>query len=271
MVEPSHVCSYLEAEKLTWLGDSYDHQLMHLGFEWRHCPFCASKMQSITDDDERFVLANCETCGFWRVVNTGGLGSFHNGRELIAHRGVAKLFQVEEVGVPLADLKRFLRQNPKHLAHVNPYAFEDLMHDCLRAAFPECELVKVGGRRDRGIDLILVQTTGERYLVQVKRRSNIEKNETVDVVRQLNGVIFRDNEAGGLVVTTAKGYTPAAQQETQVLSASGVWQSIDLYGFSDIVKWLDLPDAVPYQPWQEFIAGAELTNPIFYPPRTQPF
>jgi HJR/Mrr/RecB family endonuclease len=237
--------SYLQSEPLSWYGDSYDHGLMHLGFGWRDCPFCASKMWSITDEKERFVLAHCEICGFWRVVSTDGLGSFHTSRELSAHRGVAKLFQIDGLDVPLSDLKRFLRQNPAHLAHVNPYAFEDLVADCLRAAFPQCDLVNVGGRHDRGIDIILIQTTGERYLVQIKRRSNIEKNESVDVVRYLNGVIFRENAAKGLVVTTARNYTPDAQQETLVQSDTGVWQSIDLYGFQDIVEWLGLPNVVP--------------------------
>jgi len=101
--------------------------------------------------------------------------------------------------------------------------------------------------------------------------SNIEKNESVDVVRQLNGVIFRENAAKGLVITTAKNYTPDAQQETQVQSDTGAWQSIDLYGFEDIVKWLELPDVVPYQPWQPFIEKVELTKPIFYPKGTVPF
>ena len=263
MVDLPLVCSYSESEALTWYGDSYDHDLMHLGFEWSTCPFCASKMRSVTDDPEQFVLANCEVCGFWRVVDTDGLGSFHAARKLSAHRGVAKVFRVDGLDIPLSDLKRFLRHNPTNLAHVNPYAFEGLVADCLRTAFPQCELIKVGGRRDRGVDAILIQNTDEQYLVQIKRRSNINKNEGVDVVRQLNGVIFRENAAKGLVVTTARNYTPDAQQETLVQSDTGVWQSIELYDFEDIVEWLNLPDIVPYQPWQPFIGEAKLTKPIF--------
>lgn len=265
------VCSYSESEALAWYGDSHDFELMHLGFHWRDCPFCESKMRSSTDEPEHFVLANCEFCGFWRVVDTSGLGGFHNGRELSAHRGIAKRFQVDDLEVPISDLKRFLRGNPTHLAHVNPYAFEDLIRDCLRAAFPGCELIKVGGRHDRGIDLILIQTTGEQYFVQVKRRSNIKKNEGVDVVRQLNGVIFRENAAKGLVITTAKNYTADAKQETQIRSGNGVWQSIDLYGFDNIVQWLNLPEVIPYRPWHSITGGAELTKPIFYTKGAKPF
>lgn len=220
-------------------------------------------MESLTDNLEQYVLANCNVCGFWRIANTKILGGFHSAYELSARRGVAKIFRVDDIDIPLSDLKRFLKKNPKNLAHVNPDAFECLISDCLRAAFPQCDLIKVGGRHDRGIDAILVHDTGERYLVQIKRRSNIDKNESVDVVRVLNGVVFRENAAKGLVITTARNYTPNAQQETWVQSDAGAWQSIDLYGFDDIVEWLDLPDAAPYQPWLSFAEGVKLTIPIF--------
>jgi HJR/Mrr/RecB family endonuclease len=256
------LCSYADSEGVAWYGDSYDFQPTFLGASWRNCPFCKSKMRSMTDEHEKYVLASCDVCGFWRVVDTSQLGGFHHSRKLSAHRGIAKLFQVADLDAPIADLKRYLRHNPTHIAHVNPYAFEDLIGSCLRAAFSGCEVIKVGGRRDRGIDLILVQTTGERYLVQVKRRSNINKNESVDVVRQLNGVIFRENAAKGLVITTARDYTADAEQETRAQSDRGIWQSIDLYGFEDIVNWLNILEAKPYEPWRPLIGAVQLTKSI---------
>jgi restriction system protein len=253
------VCSYADIEEITWYVDTYDFAVTWLGLRWRQCPFCAATMRSRTDKKESHVLADCESCGFWRVVHVKNIGGFKNGEPVVASRGVAKLYHVDSLEVPLADLRRFLKRNPSHLAHVNPFVFEELIADCLRSAFPNSELVKVGGRRDRGIDLMLLQTSGENYLVQIKRRSNIQRNEGVDVVRQLNGVIFRENAAKGLVITTAKHYTPHAVQETRVKSNRGIWQSIDLYGYEDIVHWLSLPNPSPYEPWKDVTENVELS------------
>lgn len=257
------VCSYSDKESLNWLSDWYDHEVTFLGLNWSRCPFCSSKMRSRSDEEEIHVLADCETCGFWRVVNLKRTGGFKNATEVPAWRGVAKQYEVEALDVPLADLRRFLRRHPTHLAHVNPVVFEELIAECLKSAFPNSELVKVGGNRDRGIDLMLFNTFGEKYLVQIKRRSNIDRNEGVEVVRQLNGVVFRENAAKGLVVTTARNYTRDAIQETWVKSDNGIWQSIDLLGYEDITKWLNLPSHMPYEPWKTITRGAELSKTLF--------
>ncbi|MBR1231697.1 restriction endonuclease [Bradyrhizobium sp. AUGA SZCCT0182] len=254
------VCSYAEVEKIEWYVDTYDFEVTSLGFRWKDCPFCAASMRSRTDKKESHVLAECESCGFWRVAHIKNVGGFQSGEPVLASRGVAKLYEVDSLDVPLADLRRFLKRDPLHLAHVNPFVFEELVASCLRSVFPDSELIKVGGRRDRGIDLMLLQTSGENYLVQIKRRSNIQKNEGVDVVRQLNGVIFRENAAKGLVITTAKRYTPDAVQETRIKSNRGSWQSIDLYGYEDIVRWLNLPNPSPYEPWKDVTGNLELSD-----------
>jgi hypothetical protein len=156
-----------------------------------------------------------------------------------------------------------LRNHPKHLAHVNSRVFEELIADCLTSAFPTSEVIKVGGSGDRGIDIMLLNTSGEKYLVQIKRRSNIEKNESVEVVRLLNGVLFRENAAKGLVITTAKNYTRAAVQETWVKSDEGVWQSIDLYGYEDLVTWLNLQSPEPHEPWATITGQIQFSKPLF--------
>ncbi len=254
------VCAYIENEALVWYVNTYDYEITSVGFHSRRCPFCKSTMRNRFSDDETFLVADCKFCGFWRVIKSQGLGGFRNKYETPAWRGVAKYYDTSDVEVPLADLRRFLFRKPNHLANVNPFVFEELMADCLRSAFPGCEIAKIGGVRDRGIDLILVRANGESYLVQVKRRSNIEKKETVEVVRQLNGVLFRENIPRGLVITTAHHYTRDAIDETWVNVDGGVWKSIDLYGYQDIVDWLALPSPSPYEPWKSVCGTSEFTN-----------
>lgn len=65
----------------------------------------------------------------------------------------------------------FLSRHPHHVAHVDPFAFEALMSECLRDRFGQyAEVIKVGGRKDRGIDILVLRKNAEKILVQVKRR-----------------------------------------------------------------------------------------------------
>lgn len=258
------VCSYSHSEEFTWYVDTYDFQPTLLTATTRaRCRFCSSEMNDRTDKKNEFFLELCKLCGFWRVVNLRGLGGFRNGEPQAARRGVAKFYDIGALDVPVADLRRFLIKHPHHISNVNPYAFEELVADCMRSAFTNCDIIKVGGRKDRGIDLIIISTSGEKYLAQIKRRSNINKSESVHVVRQLNGVLFRENVAKGLVVTTARKYTADATKETWVTTPhgeEGAWQSIELYGFEDIVKWLDLPPCEDDEPWSSFTEGKVLSE-----------
>ena len=219
-------------------------------------------MESRADEAETYVLAQCVVCGFWRVIKISSLGGFRSGYEVPAWRGVAEYYDVSDVSVPLNDLRRYLIKNPKRMGNVNPFVFESLVADCLKSAFPDCEIVKIGGVRDRGVDMILVRTTGENYLVQVKRKASLEQNLGVDPVRQLNGVLFREGAAKGIVVTSAKGYTKDAYNETFVNRGGDVWQSIELYSHSHIMEWLNLPTANPYSPWLDVSGDVAFTKEL---------
>lgn len=263
------LCSYMESELIIEYVSTYDFAATLLWSVQRvTCKYCNHKMTDMKDKNDKYFLEFCENCGFWKAISIGNLGGFRDGWPASARRGIAKTYNVQSINVPINDLRRFLRKNPKHLANVNPFVFEELMLDCLKSAFPSCEVIKVGGRRDKGIDLIMVLTDNETYFVQVKRRSNIEKNEGVDVVRKLNGVLFRDNIAKGLVISTARNFTADAMEETWVKSKRGdqcYWQSIELYGYDDIVKWLNLPSKNPYEPWKGFAKGISISETIPLP------
>ena len=109
-----------------------------------------------------------------------------------------------------------LLNGPRHMAHVDPRAFEKLMQDCLRSAYGPCEVTHLGCTGDGGVDLKLTRNDLGTFLVQVKRRTHLGRNEGVSVVRELNGVLFREGRAKGMVITTAKDFTKAAREEAHV-------------------------------------------------------
>ena len=193
----------------------------------------------------------CTNCGWWimhRSFADDGMTTCTYEHSVTV--GNAKNFNVSALDVPIALLRKYLTRNPKDLAHIHPQRFELLMQDCLRDAYDSSEVIHMGYSKDGGIDLKLVLTNSETYLVQIKRRSDLTKNEGVTVVRELNGVLFREDEAKGMIITTAPDYTKAAKEERNIknLKMRERYQ-VDLLKFDDVVKMINLPTVQPYSPW----------------------
>ena len=127
------------------------------------------------------------------------------------------------------------------------------MGDCLRDKYDSCEVVHVGGTADRGIDLILVRLDEGPRLVQVKRRTDLTSAEGVQVVRELNGVLFRDNIGKGMVITTASRFTKPALDETSIWAPTGQTYDMELLPYSDVVELFDVKPRHPHQPWVRFL------------------
>lgn len=73
------------------------------------------------------------------------------------------------------------------------------------------------------------------------------------VVRELNGVLFREGLSKGMVVTTARGYSPAARRETAVKTETSETYEMELLSFDDIVGMLRINRPSPYEPWMTYI------------------
>jgi hypothetical protein len=116
------------------------------------------------------------------------------------------------------------------------------------------------GSKDRGIDLVLVRTNELPYLVQVKRRSNLERSEGVDVVRLHNGVLFREGIPRGMIVTTAKAFTKSAHSEREVKTGTSEPYELELFARGHIIEWLRLDFPEPYCPWRSHIPPSHFTE-----------
>src|SRR5205085_2440194 len=93
------------------------------------------------------------------------------------------------------------------------------------------------------------QSDKEPLLIQVKRRSDPSRLEGVQVVRELNGVLFREGTARGMIVTTRKGFSNNAHREVNAATGTTDRYEMHLVAFDDIVGMLQLPDPEPYEPW----------------------
>jgi hypothetical protein len=191
-------------------------------------------------------------CGFWLsrehwdCVTTGEFLHIYN-------VGIVKSYNVSDKEAPLDALRKFLKRHPDNIAHTHPTAFEKLMSDCLRDEYAPCEVVHMGSVGDRGIDMKLITNAKEVFLIQVKRRADISDKESVQAVRELNGVLFREGVSRGMVITTARGFTEPVHAETHVKTVTKERYVMQLRSFSDVVRMLNVRQMHPYQPWLDHI------------------
>jgi hypothetical protein len=260
------LCSYSVSHADKWFVHVYDYASYFLGFDFHNCPYCEGVVVPKGNDEESAILGLCEECGFWRLIDVGDIGGFHNGRQTAATISTVKEYAVSDTRAPIDDLRRFLQARPKYMRDVDPHAFELLIRDCLRSVYQDCEIRHVGGTGDGGVDLKIVRGGNDHILVQVKRRRDLEAHESVDVVRSLNGVLFREGAAKGMVVTTAADFTRAAKMEAAVKTPTAEEYQMILHGFPDIVSWLNLPSQEPYEPWRVTYPHWNFIKPLYSVP-----
>lgn len=237
-----HILSYADADSEVRSTHFYDHSRDESD-RVTQCIYCRSAMEVMAYDD----LSVCRQCGWWtEVVGSKGFGW----ADCKWNDGKLKTYDIASLEVPLSELRSYLRRHPDDVAHVNPFHFERLVADCVKDSYKDSQITHVGGTRDRGIDFLLAQATGETWIVQVKRRANIRATEGVDAVRQLNGVLFREGAARGMVVTTAARFSPDAISETRVSTPTKAKYEMRLLAYPDLVDLFDIVPTEPYQPWK---------------------
>src|SRR5271169_136592 len=69
--------------------------------------------------------------------------------------------------------------------------------------------------------------------------------EGVQVIRQMNGVLFREGRARGIVITTASNFTKGAVREASTRKSTNEQYEMKLLSFPDIVSMLRLPSVEP--------------------------
>jgi len=221
------------------------------------CLFCSSALLT-----ERLVhrpavdelaIGSCDTCGWWRIFHgTRGGQDTVNFEFVVAE---AQRYDVDAVAAPIGSLRRHLRARPTDLAFVHPTTLERLISDCLEDEFAPCEVIHLGGTGDGGVDLMLIESDRSPLLIQVKRRADILGPQGLNVVRELNGVLFREGLARGMVVTTADRYTRGARAEAVTRTGGLVSRyEMRLRAFDDIVAMLQLPRRTSSHPWVPYLA-----------------
>lgn len=218
------------------------------------CPYCSSlAIQRDFAFGINTSLFICEKCGWWttiRAIEGGGFSAFKKSE---VFRGILKKYPIDSLDVPIKELRYFLKRHPSNMAFSHPTVFEKLMVDCIKYTHKYCEVKHVGGTGDGGVDIILVSLDEGKRLVQVKRREDLLSTEGVKVVRELNGVLFRENIPNGMVISTAKKFSKAALKEIDITALNREEYDMKLFTYNDIIELFDIIPDEPYKPWEQFV------------------
>ena len=201
----------------------------------------------------KYISATCPDCGWWHVMQVEeALGANGIAQDLNHAYGVLRRFDPEALSAPLAAVRHYLVRNPHRLARINPFRFEELLADSLRDYFGHSvEIVRLGGRKDGGIDLKAIRSDDTVLLIQVKRRADFTKRESVKVVRELHGAMLREGILNGMVITTAKGFSRATFEEIKKVGRRLEGYSMQLLPLADVVDILDLAVKGGGTPWAD--------------------
>lgn len=160
------------------------------------CPYCRHPMTFKDSDLNEFAqtsIHSCTRCGWWtvRAFSTALSEADVVYSNAYICDAVAKKYSVSDKTAPVAALHHHLRRHINDLAHVNPKRLEQLVASVLTDFFGTVNTKHVGGNDDQGIDVLCCRTATEDFLVQVKRREDLEKNEAFAVVDAILGACVR--------------------------------------------------------------------------------
>ncbi len=174
------------------------------------CPHCGDQLKKVIDDGpvppirQHLGVDSCEGCGFWKVRRSTSI----TGTDwLIPH---VRSFHPQRHVAALTSLLGEVKANKARLYRMTPGQFELFVGTVLMDFF-NCEVRHLGRPHDGGVDLLVV-AADTPVLVQVKRRSDKEAVEGVEVVRHLFASMFAAGSQKGMVVTTAQRFSRNAQE-----------------------------------------------------------
>ncbi|MES2773368.1 MAG: restriction endonuclease [Bacteroidota bacterium] len=231
-------------------------------YDYVYCPYCKSTLQQFStddlyrnaggDDDGHSVWV-CPVCNFW--VAHSGVSDIQTIRHFSAI-SVLKNYDIRDKHFPLNDLMLYLKKDSSLLKVIDPYRFEKVVAEFLRHEWKPCEVVHVGKPHDKGIDVILIISDSERWLIQCKRRGNSGAVESVDTVRKLLGTMVEHNILNGIVVTTADRFSRDAINLTQLNSLKNFGLKVKLTDFG-ILREI-IPQIIIKEPWADFYDKIDL-------------
>ncbi|HMX25068.1 MAG TPA: restriction endonuclease [Blastocatellia bacterium] len=222
----------------------------------RKCTYCSAEIiraqdREYQDDGDHLVrdycLWYCRNCRFWqfRHYYEPSPGQCFPGAENVAFISKLREFDDKLPECCDAELVSYIRRNPSFFHSCTPKNLEKLIVDIFRANFTNAEVIHVGKPDDGGVDIMFIDTEGQHWLIQAKRRESSKKAEGVSTIRSLLGAMILEGALKGIVVSTANQFSLRARQASDKASQLGL--TVKLIDKGILNRMLD--PILPDRPW----------------------
>jgi restriction system protein len=152
----------------------------------------------------------CYDCGWWWDQQE----RFNESNDYFSDSAVLRSFDICSNSIPLETIRSYLLQKWGDRRHISAQKAEELVASVFKEHM-DCEILYLTDHvyaPDGGIDFVLINnTSGERFAVQVKRRQT-DQPESVQEVLKFVGALVRQDYSNGLFVTTADRFTRPARE-----------------------------------------------------------
>ncbi len=232
------------------------------------CTFCATKLEKIENEELKedmhrdFCLWYCKNCRFWQTRLYSAYRACMPPPDNWVYKSKLREFNPNLPDGCETELSLQIRRDPDLLYSFNPRRFEEFVADVFKANYTNAEVTHVGGPKDGGVDVLLIDAEQEQWFIQVKRRGPQKPAEAVSTIRNLLGVMSVKGVRTGVVVSTAERLSPDAQQFVD--EAKAIRKNIYFVNKDDFNRMLD--PVLPDRPWLDPIreVDEEIANYLAY-------
>lgn len=210
-------------------------------FKFQTCPFCRENMKELkTPTGKVFV---CTNCFYWAGRGNRPMVSDPLGRAILGRLHIVD--NPEEA--PLDLLINHLSENSDKLFGLTPGQAEKILPPVL-SDYLKCEVIAIGGVKDKGIDALVIRGENEKMLIQIKWRQEKDVAEAVSVVREVGGTLMTTGIPNGMLVSTRPKFSPDAIEAAKVISQRdlvGIGKiNMELKAFNDILDMFEVSSMV---------------------------
>jgi restriction system protein len=194
------------------------------------CIYCQAPLSRLPakkfEAGELTLLAQfsyCLVCGWWTVyrVHQGEIPRAGEAESYSGTVGCLKELDLNDVSIPLDEVRRYIAAKKEKVYEVDPAVFEDIVGSIFQDFGYQ---IRVTGQRvpgkegDDGIDVILESSAGT-IGVQVRRYKKSMRIEA-EAIRSLGGALLVGGHTKGVFVTTS-GFRRGAVRTAERLTAMG--------------------------------------------------
>ena len=215
------------------------------------CTFCATELEKIeneelTEDMHRdFCLWYCHNCRFWQTRLYSSYSACFPPPDNWIYKSKLREFNPNLPNGCDEELALHIRRHPDLVYSFKPTRFEKFVADVFKANYTNAEVTHVGGPKDGGVDVLLIDAGQEQWFIQVKRRGPQKPSEGVSTIRDLLGAMYVEGIRIGVVVSTVERFSQDAHDLAGKAKRRG--KTIHFVNKDDFNKLLD--PVLPERPW----------------------